>query len=157
MNVRSEHRGSLEIVEGMSANFPQRLAPRGDEQVDLLRGAAVFERGRALEVPARSWKRHQHELHIVPAEPVRKTNERGVGSEVKPSGRNRFPGSANGRSGQSHCVDERLAEVFVVVIAGEGQDGPAIFEELAEDLLPVADCFPQAIRTCQLAEKVACH
>ena len=52
-------------------------------------------------------------------------------------------------------MSEGAAKVLVVVIAGEGKDGPAAGQKVAEDGLPVLDGLAQPIGPGQLAEQVA--
>src|SRR4029079_6951643 len=46
------------------------------------------------------------------------------------------------------------AKVLVVVVAGEGEDGPAAGQEVAEDGLPVLDGLAKSVRPGHLAEQV---
>jgi hypothetical protein len=81
--------------------------------------------------------------------------EGGLGGKVEPAGRNQFARLADGRCREGHRGHQRLAEALVIVIAGEGEDGPAALEKLAEDLLPVPDRFAERLRLRQLAEQIA--
>ena len=48
-----------------------------------------------------------------------------------------------------------LAEVFFVVITGEGQDGAAVAEETGEDFLQMAHGVAQRLSAGQFAEQIA--
>src|SRR5262249_22084638 len=61
------------------------------------------------------------------------------------------------RGSEAHGVAQRLAEVLLVVIAGQGEDGAAALEEVGERLLQVADGVAQGLGAGQLAEQVAGH
>src|SRR5262249_2612545 len=86
--------------------------------------------------------------------PVGEAEKGRVGGEVEPAARAHVAGLARRRRCQPHDEAERLAEVLIVVVAGDGQDGTASEQERLEDFLNVLDGAAQAIRTTQFAEKV---
>ena len=137
---RAQHRRAFDRLR-VRAHVAERVRPRGDEQFVLLVGAAVLQTAFAFEETVGGGVRHQHELNREAAHAVFEPEERRFRSEVEPPVRNDLARPADGRRRERHRADERLAEVFVVVIAGERENGAAAFEEAVEDFLPVADGF----------------
>src|SRR5262245_40996258 len=136
----------LDSTQGLHEGAHQPL-------VFLFRGRVLLAR-LVPEVPARRRVWHEHELHVEPVALVRQPEEGRLGCQVEPTRRHPLPGLADRGRGEVHDVGEGAAEVLVVVVAGERQDGPAAGQEVVEDRPPVLDRLAQPVRPGQLAEQV---
>ncbi len=100
--------------------------------------------GLVLEIARRRRIRHQDELHALVGFAVGQPQKASAPWRGKagPTAR-ASPNLAAAGSGQVHGVPQRLAEVFLVVIAGQRQDRPALAQERLERLLQMADRLAQ--------------
>src|SRR5206468_6467489 len=130
------------------------LGVGGLEVAVLLLEAAVALRLGIAQVTRGGGVRQEEELdgRVVAAG---EGEESRVGGEVEPAPGHQVADAGGGGGGEVHDEAERLAEVLVVVVAGDGEDGPAVEEELLEGALDVLDGVAQGVRPAQLAEQVA--
>src|SRR5262245_36122527 len=81
---------------------------------------------------------HEQELHRR-AVTVRESKEGGVCRKIEPSRSMNLAGRDAGGGSQIHHEAKRLTEALIVVIAGDGDNGPTAKEELLEDALQMFD------------------
>jgi hypothetical protein len=98
---------------------------------------------------------HQGKLDQLTRSGVGQAEKRGLGGEVQPTRADGGPERLAGGGGEGHGVAERLAEVLVVVVTGEGQHGAAGGQEGAKGFLEVADGIAEAVGPGEFREEVA--
>src|SRR5262249_7592033 len=157
VDVSRQHRWTRSIEPLVPLDGTQRVEERGHQLLVLLFRAGVLLPGLVAKIPARSRVRHQNELDVKRLPSIAKAQEGWRGGQVEPPRGDQVAYSPRRWGREVHGVGQSAAEVLVVVIAGESEDGPAGREEVTEDMLPVLDALAQPVRAGQLAEQVPGH
>src|SRR5262249_17485932 len=131
MDVGGKDSGLRGIELRMLAELAD-LAGVGSLQMSvLLLQTAIALRLVIAQVAMRSGVGHQQELDAI-AVAVGQAQEGRVGSKIESAAGDRLTGLVGERGSQVHDHLKGLAEILVVVVAGDGQEGASVAEEFAK-------------------------